>query len=110
MYLPPEAHVPVTNAFIGTSYDVWGLGCIFLEFVTWLLGGWDTVDGFLTRRLTRERPDDLFFAFTTGSFFTVEAVDNIRALTVSDSILQLADDDSTTILGLEKKRRDERLL
>ncbi|KAK4118432.1 hypothetical protein N657DRAFT_651266 [Parathielavia appendiculata] len=33
----------------------------------------------------------------------------MAAVTVSGSILQLADDDSTSTLNLEKKRRDDRL-
>jgi hypothetical protein len=36
-------------------------------------------------------------------------VQQIVHVTVSGSILQLADDDSTSTLNLEKKRRDDRL-
>ncbi|KAK4104406.1 kinase-like protein [Parathielavia hyrcaniae] len=69
MYQPPEAYLPVTNAIIGTSYDIWGLACIYLEFLTWYLGGWPYVQEFLDRRLA---PDNLFYKFNTGTFFSVK--------------------------------------
>ncbi|KAH0558400.1 hypothetical protein GP486_004940 [Trichoglossum hirsutum] len=42
-YEPPECklHKPVSR-----SYDIWSLGCIILEFVTWLLKGSAEINGF----------------------------------------------------------------
>jgi serine/threonine protein kinase len=42
-YEPPECklHKPVSR-----SYDIWSLGCLFLEFVTWLLKGSAEINGF----------------------------------------------------------------
>lgn len=38
-YEAPEAFLPHQSR--SRVYDVWGLGCIFLEFVTWILQGWE---------------------------------------------------------------------
>lgn len=35
-YEPPE--IPL-NAKVSRAYDIWSLGCVFLEFITWCLGG-----------------------------------------------------------------------
>lgn len=44
-YRAPEVDIEGTVA-IGRSYDMWTLGCLYLEFITWMLGGWDKVDQF----------------------------------------------------------------
>jgi serine/threonine protein kinase len=46
-YAPPEITLgrPVSRA-----YDIWSLGCVFLEFITWLLEGSVGLDEFLKRR------------------------------------------------------------
>ncbi|KAL2128807.1 hypothetical protein VTI74DRAFT_8613 [Chaetomium olivicolor] len=72
MYQPPEAYVPLTDAVIGTSYDIWGLGCIYLEFITWCFGGWKYIETFLDKRLAH---DNIFYKFATGTFFSVTAND-----------------------------------
>ena len=38
------------NAKLRPSYDVWCLGCVFLEFVAWVLGGADLVESFAEKR------------------------------------------------------------
>ncbi|KAL2063167.1 hypothetical protein VTL71DRAFT_6239 [Oculimacula yallundae] len=42
-YEPPECQLrmPVSRA-----YDIWGLGCLYLEFVTWLIMGSVQIEGF----------------------------------------------------------------
>jgi serine/threonine protein kinase len=48
LYRPPESDLPdftVTN-----SYDVWTLGCLYLEFITWFMGGSNLLEEFKTRR------------------------------------------------------------
>jgi len=68
-YRPPEADIK--DARIGRSWDIWTLGCVYLEFLTWLLDGVD-----LTRRFSKWRlessprfdPDflfDMFFSLVT---------------------------------------------
>jgi serine/threonine protein kinase len=42
-YEPPERklHKPISR-----TYDIWSLGCLYLEFITWLLKGSAEIDGF----------------------------------------------------------------
>lgn len=47
-YLPPE--VELEND-VSSLYDIWSLGCIYLEFVAWWLGGWSHVRQFSQSRL-----------------------------------------------------------
>ena len=46
-YMPPECklHRPVSRA-----YDIWSLGCLYLEFITWLVCGWQGVENFARAR------------------------------------------------------------
>jgi len=46
-YVPPE--LPLERP-ISREYDIWSLGCIFLEFITWLLEGQDGLDEFSDAR------------------------------------------------------------
>ncbi|KAJ0164821.1 Cyclin-dependent kinase E-1 [Colletotrichum tanaceti] len=47
-YRPPEIDTP--PQFIRQSSDIWLLGCIFLEFLTWMLGGAEYLEEFTNRR------------------------------------------------------------
>ncbi|KAF2084393.1 kinase-like protein, partial [Saccharata proteae CBS 121410] len=65
-YQPPEnkLHRPVSR-----KYDVWSLGCLYVEFVTWLLIGNDQIEGFSDERgegkiNTNGISDDNFFSTT----------------------------------------------
>ncbi|KAK4101555.1 kinase-like protein [Parathielavia hyrcaniae] len=49
-YRPPECDMK--DGKISRSYDIWTLGCLYLEFITWLLGGWDLVVKFTIMRAT----------------------------------------------------------
>lgn len=42
-YEPPE--IPL-NRNVSRAYDIWSLGCIFLEFITWRLGGLPLINAF----------------------------------------------------------------
>jgi serine/threonine protein kinase len=62
-YEPPECRLknPVTRAI-----DIWCLGCVYLEFITWLVLGWDVLFRFTDARLqkggvTDEITDDAFY-------------------------------------------------
>lgn len=51
---------------IRQSYDIWSLGCVFLELVTWMLGGADALEAFASQRLSRDpfpphENNDIFF-------------------------------------------------
>lgn len=69
-YRPPEADFKGSK--IGHSWDIWGLGCLYLEFITWVIMGWDGVERFGNERIAemddrigdpRLRPieEDVFF-------------------------------------------------
>ncbi|KAI0458011.1 kinase-like domain-containing protein [Xylaria acuta] len=49
-YRPPE--YDMVEGKISRSYDIWTMGCLYLEFITWLLGGWDLVRLFTIARAT----------------------------------------------------------
>ncbi|PTD10171.1 hypothetical protein FCULG_00007544 [Fusarium culmorum] len=46
-YRAPEYDV---HDEVAQSYDIWCLACVFLEFTTWYLNGWDAVDKFAESR------------------------------------------------------------
>ncbi|KAH8802626.1 kinase-like domain-containing protein [Xylogone sp. PMI_703] len=57
---------------VSQSYDIWTLGCVLLEFVTWYLLGWEEVDKFSKARTSEDSqaiadsthiPEDTFFNF-----------------------------------------------
>ncbi|KAH9211752.1 kinase-like domain-containing protein [Leptodontidium sp. 2 PMI_412] len=67
-YEPPECQLrqPVSRA-----YDIWSLGCLYLEFLTWLLMGYEQIEGFSEFR-GREATgtginDDNFFTIINDS-------------------------------------------
>lgn len=62
-YRPPEYDIA---QMVSQSYDIWTLGCVLLEFITWYLRGWEGVEGFSKERTTddnKEIPEDVFFNF-----------------------------------------------
>jgi serine/threonine protein kinase len=65
-YRAPEFDIPpyITHA----SYDIWSLGCVYLEFVVWVMGGYNAVDKFNKSRISLERlipvKTDVFFETT----------------------------------------------
>ncbi|KAI0439232.1 kinase-like protein [Xylaria telfairii] len=69
-YRPPE--YDMKEGKISRSYDIWTMGCLYLEFITWLLGGWDLVKLFTVKRTTRVVPlcleacDNSFFELVEG--------------------------------------------
>jgi serine/threonine protein kinase len=47
-YMPPE--LPL-NKLVSRKYDIWSLGCVFLEFITWLIRGSAGLENFNNLRL-----------------------------------------------------------
>lgn len=52
-YRPPESYLE--RRLISSLYDTWSLGCVYLEFATWWLGGWKLVAEFTQQRLEINR-------------------------------------------------------
>ncbi|KAL3299014.1 HET-domain-containing protein [Colletotrichum asianum] len=66
-YRPPECDL--RQKIIKQSYDIWTLGCLYLEFIAWTLGGWDLVSQFTRRRRSTnlgEVHSDCFFEIREG--------------------------------------------
>ncbi len=61
-YEPPEVAGLTSRTKISRRYDIWSLGCVYLEFITWLVCGWKELDNF--RRACDMIDND-------GAFFTV---------------------------------------
>ncbi|EEY21504.1 protein kinase domain-containing protein [Verticillium alfalfae VaMs.102] len=98
-YRSPEIKV---NGSVNPSYDVWPLGCVFLEFLGWYLLGWAHTDDFAGKRNrdsngsevqtypgAENPPTDILF---DDSFFDeeVKSVDGqiIRTARMKPSVIQ----------------------
>lgn len=73
-YRAPESDLKQGNA-IGRSYDIWTLGCLYLEFITWMLGGSQLLDEFAEARKAR---DAMWHEMETHTFFKLEIDDRTR--------------------------------
>lgn len=67
-YRAPESDLQRDKA-IGRSYDIWTLGCLYLEFITWMLGGSQLLEEFLEARKAR---DAMWHDIQTHTFFKLE--------------------------------------
>lgn len=71
-----------TTGQISRAYDIWTIGCLYLEFATWYLMGWDGVGKFERKRVKDDKlesdediPTDKFFNLSkTEGAFIKEAV------------------------------------
>lgn len=68
-YRSPE--FDVDGGSVGQSHDIWALGCLYLELITWLLGGWTLVHKFQETRLAQE-PLGFYDRITDGTFFVLK--------------------------------------
>ena len=64
-YIPPEISL---EKQVSRAYDIWSLGCVYLEFATWLLEGSAGLEEF-TKRRSEIAPDkvidDTFYSLVT---------------------------------------------
>ncbi|KAJ4319206.1 hypothetical protein N0V84_006488 [Fusarium piperis] len=67
-YRAPE--FDMEGGIISRAFDIWGFGCVFLEFVTWFLGGNELVQEFTDRRTTQES-----FSWYSDVFFDTKMVE-----------------------------------
>lgn len=63
-YQPPECQFP--SGILSSQCDVWSLGCVFLEFICWFMGGANLLVDFEQRRKR---------GFESDRFFTVDPED-----------------------------------
>ncbi|KAK3370932.1 hypothetical protein B0T24DRAFT_577909 [Lasiosphaeria ovina] len=67
-YRAPECDLPHQGGK-GRQYDMWTLGCLYLEFVTWLVGGTALLDEFMRKRLS---VDMAWYEIETDTFFQLD--------------------------------------
>lgn len=87
-YRPPECES--RHGRIGQSQDIWALGCLYLEMIAWLLGGWQMVQNFQQRRGAGEgysyygHPAD-------AAFFRIESVskDGTKVVKVKPAVTKV---------------------
>ncbi|TVY20106.1 Cyclin-dependent kinase 6 [Lachnellula arida] len=81
-YEPPECKLrhPVSRA-----YDIWSLGCLYLEFITWLLRGSAEIEGFSNFR-GRDSPNS---GVNEDRFFTMD--EEGTGATVRDEVITWID-------------------
>jgi hypothetical protein len=75
-YEAPEAYDDESkNLPRSRTYDIWSLGCVFLEFTIWLLYDSDAIKNFEDNRHDRHRnPDASFYELRDGKAIVPEAV------------------------------------
>ncbi|KAF1845546.1 kinase-like protein [Cucurbitaria berberidis CBS 394.84] len=62
----PECDFP--DGKLSTLCDVWALGCVYVVFITWFVGGWEDVLAFSKKRLATGAP---WYRIQTDSFFSI---------------------------------------
>jgi serine/threonine protein kinase len=65
-YMPPELSL---EKQVSRAYDIWSLGCVYLEFATWLLEGSAGLDEFTDKRAEAGLDavtDDTFYSLVDG--------------------------------------------
>lgn len=60
-YKPPEHDMDGPQGWISRSFDIWTLGCLFLEFMVWTLSGWSGRKSF---------KDELMSPYTSHNLYT----------------------------------------
>lgn len=63
-YRPPECDMD--QGLISRSFDIWSLGCVYLEFITWYLGGWEYLAEFMSSRKSKD-----IYGFNSDQFFEI---------------------------------------
>jgi len=98
-YRPPECDV---RPKISPKYDIWTLGCIFLEFCTWFSKGWAGVDRFSQRREYEEQkpqpnyphhiPGDTFFLMPNlKSHLQLKSTAKLRKARLKWAVFEVSD-------------------
>jgi serine/threonine protein kinase len=82
-YEPPECTI---GRLVSRRYDIWSMGCLFLEFITWLLAGNEKLDEFSEER-GKFSPDS---EVNDDNFFTAFGDD--REPEVRNSVVQWVKD------------------
>jgi serine/threonine protein kinase len=68
-YEPPDRWL---GSEISQPYDIWSLGCVFSEFITWMLMGSEGGELFRDARIEPGSVIDPFNGVSTDNFFTID--------------------------------------
>jgi serine/threonine protein kinase len=79
-YRSPECDL---DGKLTTACDVWALGCVYLQFITWYFGGYRHLKRFGTKRLEH---DDRY-KMQTDTFFTIYEQSGVKRAKVKDSVV-----------------------
>ncbi|PGH16150.1 CMGC/CDK protein kinase [Helicocarpus griseus UAMH5409] len=112
-YEPPECKL---HRKVSRAYDIWSLGCLYLEFITWLLKGSEDINEFANLRAEQDRripvlSDDTFFTITDANNAEVRKAVNDwvhdlrQAKTCSQAIHDLLDLIMDQLLVIDAQNR-----
>ena len=83
-YRSPECDL---DGKLSSACDVWALGCVYLEFLTWYFGGHKYLKQFGERRLAI---DCHWANMKTDTFFAIEEHAGVKSAKVKDSVRQVS--------------------
>jgi serine/threonine protein kinase len=83
-YRSPESDL---DGRLTTACDVWALGCVYLEFVTWYFGGYKLVHWFCQRRLA---PDVRIANINSDTFFMIREEAGAKTASVKPEVLKVS--------------------
>jgi len=83
-YEPPECKMKLP---VSRAYDIWSLGCIYLEFITWLLRGSAAIETFADFR----GRDATGTGINDDNFFTISMKDGVLKANVREQVTAWSD-------------------
>ncbi|KAG9233397.1 kinase-like domain-containing protein [Amylocarpus encephaloides] len=86
-YEPPECKLGLP---VSREYDMWSLGCLYLEFVTWLLKGFDEIEAFSK---FRDRKDPNAMYWSDDNFYTIVPDSDKKEAVVRDKVIEWVDNE-----------------
>jgi serine/threonine protein kinase len=111
-YSPPD---PMIGVFVSRAYDMWCLGCVYLEFISWLILGVEAIHEFADSRGTThiqsaEISDDLFYTKVGNTAVVRQGViDWVRELKrqqrCSQALLDLLELVMSKLIVIEPRKR-----
>lgn len=82
-FRPPEYDLKGGN---GRSHDIWALGCVFLDFIAWVLGGWEKISQFAN---ARNSPDPGWHGIYTDVYFEVNNEDGKKVAVIKSAVTEV---------------------
>jgi len=83
-YRSPESDL---DGKLTTACDVWALGCVYLEFVTWYFGGIGLVERYGKMRLATNPSES---SIPTDNFFSIHEVGGQKTADVKPAVLKVS--------------------